>query len=156
VAEFRGNHTAHELAGYRKRYWLSSCAEQTPEAAMDWFLSRVWNTALQLDGRAQAHAWAWMRDPVAQQTALQRLESGRPVAFSVIDDHAVYEVFVQSMYGALPTRAVPAPVVGQRGSRRHAARRARSPVRGLRQLAKTLTLPAVVVAGAMVVLCSPR
>lgn len=133
AAEYRGNHTAFEREGYQRRYWLAGGTAQTPEAAMEWMRHRVWETAVQLDGPAQRPAMAWLSDTGAQQAALQRLEGGRPVTFTLTDDQARYEVFVQPVYGA-STRPVPhVRPLPQPSRRRHATPRGRPTAFGLRR-----------------------
>lgn len=151
AAEYRGNHTAFEREGQRRRYWLASGAEPTAVAAMEWFTGRVRKAARQLDDPAQAHAWAWLRDAEAQRAALRRLESGRVVTFMLADEQVRYEVLVQPVFGASSLHG-PHPHFDQQvGRGRHAVRRARLPGSGLRRAAKRLTSSALIVACA-----SPR
>ncbi|MEV6013746.1 hypothetical protein AB0M29_44345 [Streptomyces sp. NPDC051976] len=155
VAEYRGNHTAFEREGYQRRYWLARDTALTPTAALEWMRRRVRETAVQLDSPARRPAQAWLADNGAQQAALDRLGEGRPVTFTLTDDQARYEVFMQPVYGA-SAGAVPQARPAPRPSRRrHAAPRDPPSAAGVRRFANRLIFQPLDV-GALVILLVPR
>ena len=152
--EYRGDHTAFERDGYRRRYWLASCTARTPEAAQEWIRRRVWETAVQLDGPAQKIARAWLDDPRAQQATYFRLRDGRPVTLLLSDDQARYEVFVQGLPVAEAGYRVPARPIRQDPRTRHAHSRRKPGIR--HRFTGRLAIPTLILAGAFAALLAPH